>query len=531
MATRGRGGFAVLIFVLYCFVLGNTGDSPPEDIFDKGAVTISLESYNRTKSNGQAFTKNVTLPGNSGVIVNIKTVPPEVSFIVIQVHTHLLNVTLSYDKPWSISVSKDSVNGTNIGLVVTVNPLVYLPSSLMGRAVVVDNYNNGSVEALLAVVAYTVKAPIPGGCNMEFNVETSPFQRLIVTEATVIVDAQPASAPAVNGTEPSCERHPVQHQAYRLYLPEHDITPETYFSAIKTMLTAEDIAKNGVKIPAAAMGSTMRRIYSAYPGFGSVYGVVATYGGQSAAYVPAFTYACNDPVTPDTCPPSFTIMAKMVWAFMIFIGIYVTFFGSLLIIVLAFPMGIFYGVVISCLLLNTGSVAVILPIGLLCGVAASYVCKYRQMPFLMTFLVNGTLGLLMASILYYSTPDGFPLVSVNLSFWLTFLLMVVLHQLLIFVPFIRVSISCAVLGSYMVVVAIDYFVGSALKYIVINVIRRATVPNFDVAIITPPFQTNEICLTLFWIVIVVFRMYMQLKCFGPFGGTDMENSPLLHSEA
>lgn len=40
------------------------------------------------------------------------------------------------------------------------------------------------------------------------------------------------------------------------------------------------------------------------------------------------------------------------------------------------------------------------------------------------------------------------------------------------------------------VLPIDYYAGSALKYIVINVIRRATVEGFEMANVEPPVQTK-----------------------------------------
>lgn len=50
--------------------------------------------------------------------------------------------------------------------------------------------------------------------------------------------------------------------------------------------------------------------------------------------------------------------------------------------------------------------------------------------------------------------------------------------------------SCAVIGSYAVIVPIDHYIGSSLKYIVINVVRRATVKGFGRAVLDPPYQDN-----------------------------------------
>lgn len=54
-------------------------------------------------------------------------------------------------------------------------------------------------------------------------------------------------------------------------------------------------------------------------------------------------------------------------------------------------------------------------------------------------------------------------------------------------------ISCGVIGSYAVIIPIDHYIGSSLKYIAINVIRRATVKNFGRAVLDPPFQDNGNC--------------------------------------
>lgn len=51
-------------------------------------------------------------------------------------------------------------------------------------------------------------------------------------------------------------------------------------------------------------------------------------------------------------------------------------------------------------------------------------------------------------------------------------------------------ISCAVLGGYAVILPIDYYIGSSLKYIIVNVVRRITVRGFGRAVVDPPFQDN-----------------------------------------
>lgn len=67
---------------------------------------------------------------------------------------------------------------------------------------------------------------------------------------------------------------------------------------------------------------------------------------------------------------------------------------------------------------------------------------------------------------------------------------------LIFLSLIRKAniISCAVLGAYAVIIPVDHYIGSNLKYIIVNIVRRATVKDFRMAVIDPPFQTRGVLL-------------------------------------
>jgi len=56
------------------------------------------------------------------------------------------------------------------------------------------------------------------------------------------------------------------------------------------------------------------------------------------------------------------------------------------------------------------------------------------------------------------------------------------------ISYVAEIIARAIFGSYFVIVAIDYYTGSNLKYIIINIIRRITIPGFNLAFVYPPFQ-------------------------------------------
>lgn len=77
----------------------------------------------------------------------------------------------------------------------------------------------------------------------------------------------------------------------------------------------------------------------------------------------------------------------------------------------------------------------------------------------------------------------------DINFWVVFASITILVSLLLLSLVQKANIiSCAVLGAYTVIIPIDHYIGSNLKYIIVNIIRRATVKDFRMAIIDPPFQ-------------------------------------------
>lgn len=59
------------------------------------------------------------------------------------------------------------------------------------------------------------------------------------------------------------------------------------------------------------------------------------------------------------------------------------------------------------------------------------------------------------------------------------------------------AMTCSIIASFMVILPFDYWTGSSLKYIVINIIRRITVKGFNSAAVRPPSEANGITFYIF----------------------------------
>lgn len=67
-------------------------------------------------------------------------------------------------------------------------------------------------------------------------------------------------------------------------------------------------------------------------------------------------------------------------------------------------------------------------------------------------------------------------------------------------------VGCAVMGSFAVIVPIDHYIGSSLKYMIVNVIRRATVRGFGRAVLDPPYQDNGEPISINWLTGLLIRL-------------------------
>ncbi|KOB64289.1 Transmembrane 7 superfamily member [Operophtera brumata] len=169
----------------------------------------------------------------------------------------------------------------------------------------VENLNTDvNLKLYVAVLGYFVTDPVPGGCGDtdEFLECTSPYMKAIYNRDYIYVDIASAK---YNDTECSQSTEEfIQLRFFMLYLPEQNHDSDVYFEGIKSMMTLNNILRNGRSIPRT--GSNTRRMLSAYLGTGVVYVAVAnpiTNGSvdesKYSIYVPTTSYGCAPAVDGD----------------------------------------------------------------------------------------------------------------------------------------------------------------------------------------------------------------------------------------
>lgn len=86
---------------------------------------------------------------------------------------------------------------------------------------------------------------------------------------------------------------------------------------------------------------------------------------------------------------------------------------------------------------------------------------------------------------------SFIILQNNTVFWLLFSTLALSIALVVTFSFCS-NVTCSIFSSFTIILPIDYWVGSSLKYVMINIVRRATVEDFNLAIVRPPVQTKGI---------------------------------------
>ncbi|KAJ8720954.1 hypothetical protein PYW08_006419 [Mythimna loreyi] len=496
------GGFNLVIISLTCFA----GLVATQDSF----ITIPLNK-STTYENKELYGSYVTLNGVSNIKVNFSNVVKSLYFIVFQAHSHMFNITLNMT---SINLLTNATEvGTNLGYVIFMddNPTLNILS----------DHKNDTVRVYISVHGYGKNDPIPGGCNMELPIQIPPY---LITQTFADYVLVEAGAPAAPATDRTCLKPRLAEMSfYMMYLPERNFLLEPYFNGLKAMMTLEGIKKYGTEIPYVSVPLSRRRV-SAYPGTGAIYVVLAKSRLLNkdnltaySVYVPNYSYGCNE-FDEDSCEMIDDWLSQILCLLLMIVGLFICFFGHRFFKTEMFFAGFFSGVIISYILIALVTVVekpALLPAATVSGIFFGGIWWLfwwlYGIPVLAVLLPSLNLGFLLASIFYYRLPGNIPYLVSDFNFWTLFVLVMLLTALAVFsVSYAANIICCAVLGAYATVLALDYYMGSNFKFIIINVIRRATVPDFNQAFVAPPdSEWRDVAVGVIWLILATLGFLFQ----------------------
>lgn len=230
------------------------------------------------------YYEEIILPANSWSLIKINSSDTieKLGYAMIQIHSHLLNLTLSYGKTLQ---NDNHENGTNLGMIVFQDIELHLLNL---------NYPEDAWIAV-SVIIYDKFTPIPGGCNQENSIEISPILNIIKKKYYFIIDTPAAShsIPYLSQTQ-FCWKSNLTYETYIKFLSYSDFSKESYFSVIKSVTTFENLRKTGgIHQTTKTPGPILRRMYPTLTGYGIVVITIVRNLNRSAIYVPQFSYSCS----------------------------------------------------------------------------------------------------------------------------------------------------------------------------------------------------------------------------------------------
>uniref|UniRef100_A0A6I8R4Y5 Transmembrane 7 superfamily member 3 n=1 Tax=Xenopus tropicalis TaxID=8364 RepID=A0A6I8R4Y5_XENTR len=436
--------------------------------------------------------KDLRLNHTTPTEILLQNIPGNVSFILFHVHTLYQNVTVSLNK---IPTVNDSETGSDAGLLNVLRPIQsnctwYLASTDLNQLL-----------ATVVTVPYGEKDPVPGACNLEFNLDIDPNVYLQYNLYETVITFAPANLGYARGNNPPpCDvkleqqtRWRLLYDVYQYFLPENNLNDTVLLAHLHRMSMVQPIISNGIKLLTLTSEQMTRVAFSSIPGQGVIYNVIVRDPllNTSAAYVPVHTYACNFANVMDNCYTLGKASTKVFFTLFALFGLFICFFG--------------HGFLKTALL---GLTTVSGIIGGLLFVGFWWRFGY---PLVCVMLVGLVLGFLMASIIFFTPVGDYATFHDDTVFWLTFTCI----SLVVPVAFLASAkllniLTCAVVGSYTLVLAVDSYVFTSLTYITLNIVKRAVNQSFSGAYTSVPFQTNDFIMIALWVVLSVSGVATQL---------------------
>ncbi|XP_006867023.1 PREDICTED: transmembrane 7 superfamily member 3 [Chrysochloris asiatica] len=385
------------------------------------------------------------------------------------------------------------------------------------------------VQSMAIPLSYSERDPVPGGCNLEFDLDIDPNIYLEYNFFETIIKFAPANLGYARDTDPPpCDvgtgqdsRWRLQYDVYQYFLPENDLTEQVLLKHLQRMVKVPQVQANAIKVVTLTANDKTSVYFSSLPVQGVIYNVIVwdPLLNTSAAYVPAHTYACNFNAIEGNCSSLGTVSTKVFFTLSALLGFFICFFGhrfwktELFFIGFIF-IGFFFYILVTRLTSIKYDVRLILTavtgsIGGIFLVAAWW--RFGILMFCM-LCVGLVLGFFISSVMFFTPLGNLKIFRDDVVFWVTFSCIAVIIPV-VFMGCLRILniLTCGIIGSYSVVLATDSYLYTSLSYVTLNVLKRALNVDFRRAFTNVPFQTTDFIILALWGMLAVSGITLQIR--------------------
>ncbi|XP_047284953.1 transmembrane 7 superfamily member 3 isoform X8 [Homo sapiens] len=170
-----------------------------------------------------------------------------VTFLIFQIHSQYQNTTVSFSPTL---LSNSSETGTASGLVFILRPEQSTCTWYLGTSGIQP------VQNMAILLSYSERDPVPGGCNLEFDLDIDPNIYLEYNFFETTIKFAPANLGYARGVDPPpCDagtdqdsRWRLQYDVYQYFLPENDLTEEMLLKHLQRMVSVPQVKASALKL-------------------------------------------------------------------------------------------------------------------------------------------------------------------------------------------------------------------------------------------------------------------------------------------
>lgn len=258
----------------------------------------------------------------------LRHISSNVTFLLFQIHSQYQNTTVSYTKTLLPSTSG---TGNDRGLVFILRPEQTVCTWYL------ETEDTKPVQSVAVTLSYSERDPIPGGCNLEFDLDIDPniyldynfFETTIKFAPANIGYARAAEPPPCDVSTGQESRWRLRYHVYQYFLPEGDLTEASLLQHLQRMAQVVQVTASAVKVVTLTADDKTVVSFSSLPGQGVIYNVIVWDPSlnTSAAYVPVHTYACSFDSVDGNCVPPGRVSTKVFSTLFALLGLFTCFFG------------------------------------------------------------------------------------------------------------------------------------------------------------------------------------------------------------
>ncbi|KAM9228897.1 transmembrane 7 superfamily member 3 isoform 3-T3 [Dugong dugon] len=448
----------LLVLAVLALEQGVAGPTETVGNSSEGLLEFSLGKFRYFKLN-KPFPEEAVL----------RDISSNATFLIFQIHSQYQNTTVSFSKTLLPSTSG---TGTDKGLVFILRPEQSMCTWYL------EAVDAEPVQSMAVPLSYSERDPVPGGCNLEFDLDIDPNIYLEYNFFEISIKFAPANLGYARGTDPPpCDvgmsqdsRWRLRYDVYQYFLPENDLTEQVLLKHLQRMVEVPQVKARAIKVVTLTANDKTSIYFSSLPVQGVIYNVIVwdPLLNTSAAYVPVHTYACSFKAMEGDCSSLGRVSTKVFFTVFALLGLFICFFGHRF---------------------------------------------WKTELFFIGFIFMGFFFYILITRLTPIKYDGnVKVFRDDVVFWITFSCIAIIIPL-VFMGCLRILniLTCGIIGSYSVVLAVDSYLYTSLSYITLNVLKRALNTDFHRAFTNVPFQTTDFIILAVWGMLAVSGITLQIR--------------------